>query len=171
MGTLSERLTMDEDNTTAEGGATGPDLSHLIAEAEGIEGAQEQAQAQQQAAAEQGQLEASTQALREALGMARMIAKPALAWWADYEACWSDRQLDAISAAGAAVMLRHGVTMGELFEQYGPYIALLGATVPPGLATYSAIKARKAELARPAPPQHAAPPPAPAANPQEGIRL
>lgn len=162
----------DDNNAPAEGGApAGPDLSHLIAEAEGIEGAQEQAQSAQQAQAQAGQLEASTQALREALGMARMIAKPALSWWDDYEACWSDRQLDAISAAGAAVMLRHGVTMGELFEQYGPYIALLGATVPPGLATYSAIKARKAEQARPRPPQHVAPPPAPAPNPSGGERL
>lgn len=164
----------DETTTTdtTEGGApAGPDLSHLIAEAEGIEGAQEQAQAERQAEAQAGQLEASTQALREALGMARMIAAPAMSWWQDYAACWSDKQLDAISAAGAAVMLRHGVTMGELFEQYGPYIALLGATVPPGLATYAAVKARRAELARPQPPQHVAPPPAPAPNPSGGERL
>lgn len=169
---------MNTDETTDDGAqapeGAGPDLSHLIAEAEGIEGQQEAAQAAQQQAAEAGQLESSTQALREALGMARMIAKPALAWWEDYEACWSDKQLDAISAAGAAVMLRHGVTMGELFEQYGPYIALLGATVPPGLATYSAVKARKAELSRPRgnPGERVTqPPPAPPASPQEGIRL
>lgn len=169
---------MTLDNPTPAGQADdepqgGADLSHLISEAEGIEGAQEQAQAQQQAKAEAGQLEASTQAIREALGMARMIAKPALAWWADYEECWSDKQLDAISAAGAAVMLRHGLTVGELFAKYGPYIALLGATVPPGLATYSAIKTRKAELSRPAPSNVTPirPPPPPPAPPQEGIRL
>ena len=166
---MSTNTEQEGGQAATEGADAGPDLSHLIAEAEGIEGAQEAKQAEQAAQAQAGQLEQNQAALREALGMGRMIAAPAFAWWADFGSCWSDRQLDSIAAAGAAIMVRHGVTMGELFEQYGPYLMLLGATVPPGLATYTAIKARKAEAARPAPPMPPAPPPP--ASAQEGVRL
>jgi hypothetical protein len=40
-------------------------------------------------------------------------------------------------------MDKHGWTMGEMLTAYGPYIALIGATLPPSLVTYQAIKARK----------------------------
>lgn len=141
---------MDETTENPQGPEeAGPDLSHLLAEADAIEGAQVAAQAQAEAQAAQSTIEANREGLRDALGMARMIAAPAFGWWDDFGQCWSDRQLDAISEAGAQVMQRHGVTMGELMSQWGPYIALIGATVPPGLATYTAVKARKAEQAKP----------------------
>ncbi|MDN3544654.1 hypothetical protein QWZ02_09360 [Kinneretia asaccharophila] len=171
---------MDPDNQdTPEAGdqagaAPGPDLSHLIDEADALEGTQAAAAAEKAAAAVADLTAANRQALRDALGMARMIAAPAMAFWPDFGTCWSDRQLDAISDAGAAVMARHDLTFGELAAQYGPYIALAGATLPPGLATYAAIKARRAELSRPAPrpPAPPSPPPMPAgATPQEGTRL
>ncbi|MDN3923339.1 hypothetical protein, partial [Roseateles violae] len=47
--------------------------------------------------------------------------------------------------AGAAVMHKHGWTMGELMSSWGPYIALVGAVVPPSLVTYQAIKQRQAD--------------------------
>lgn len=170
---------MNDDTPTPEGGdqdspPPGPDLAHLIQEADALEGQQDQKAAEQAAAAVADLTAANRQALRDALGMARMIAKPAMAWWPDFGTCWSDKQLDAISAAGAAVMARHDLTFGELAAQYGPYIALAGATLPPGLATYAAIKARRAELERPAP--KPAPPPSPppeqtGVTPQQGTRL
>ncbi len=166
----------DDDTQHPEAGdqagpAPGPDLAHLISEAEAIEGQQDQQAAQQAAAAVADLTAANRQALRDALGMARMIAAPAMAWWPDFGSCWSDRQLDAISDAGAAVMARHDLTFGELAAQYGPYIALAGATLPPGLATYAAIKARRAEVSRPAPRPPAPQPVAEGATQQEGTRL
>lgn len=118
-------------------------LDALAAEAQALEGA---AIVQQQAAeskAEQAAVGATARDLRAALGMARMMAAPAFAWWPDFGACWSDAQLDAISEAGAEVMQRHGVSMGEVMAKWGPYVALGMATLPPGLATYQAIKARE----------------------------
>lgn len=165
---------MDEQDNTTTAEDTGPDLSHLIADAEALEGAEIAAQAQTEAKAAESTIEANRAGLRDALGMARMIASPAFQWWDDFGNCWSDNQLDAISDAGAQVMQRHNITMGELFTQYGPYIALIGATLPPGLATYTAIKARKAELQRP--PQNQGqrvitPPPAPAPAGADGRQL
>lgn len=139
--------TTQHDDGADDGG--GVDLSGLIAEAEGLEVAQGAAQAEAEAKAAESTIEANRQGLREALAMARMVASPAFRWWEDFGACWSDGQLDAIADAGAQIMQRHQITMGELLSQYGPYVALAGATIPPGLATYTAIKARKAEQARP----------------------
>jgi len=86
--------------------------------------------------------------LRQALVMVRMIVAPGFAWWEGFETTWSDSQLTNIAGAGAAVMQRHGVTMGELLSTWGPYIALVGATLPPAVATYTAIKHRPKEGAR-----------------------
>jgi hypothetical protein len=128
---------------------TGPDELDLIAaEAEGLTSSattQHQEQAAQREAAQQSQTE---QELKAALEMVRMMAGPAFAWWPEFGECWSDKQLTAISAAGADVMQRHGWTMGEALSKYGPYLALAGATLPPSLATYQAIKARQEEAER-----------------------
>lgn len=83
-----------------------------------------------------------------ALEMARLMASPAFAWWPDFAHVWSDKTLQGIAQGGGAVMAKHGWTMGAMFEQYGPYIALVGATLPPCLVTFQAIQQRKQEGAR-----------------------
>lgn len=135
-------------------GAPAGDLADLEAQAAALEGAgqaqqqrAQQAQAEQQQQQAQATIESMATELRQALGMLRMMAAPAFAWWPHFGECWSDRQLDAIAQAGAAVMERHGLTMGDLFAQWGPYIALVTATAPPALATYAAIRQRNANPA------------------------
>lgn len=154
-----------------EGVAAGaPDLSSLLAEVDEhqAESDQARAQAEQQIAAQEIG-EARVQ-LRAALGMAKLAAKPKFSWWADFETCWSDAQLDAIADAGAQIMQMHGLSMGELMSRWGPYIALIVAAGGPALATYAAIQERREQLAKPRPPVMA-PPPAPPSSAQEGIRL
>ena len=144
------------DQVTEEQAGASAGLDAVLAEAEALESGAaakvEQAQ-EAQAASEQEQARAE---LREALGMLRMMAAPAMDWWPMFAKVWSDQQLDAISAAGAAVMMRHGWTMGELMGQWGPYLALVGAVLPPSLVTYQAIRQHREEqqrqVTRPAPP-------------------
>jgi hypothetical protein len=44
-------------------------------------------------------------------------------------------------------MVRHGWSMGDLFDRFGPYLALGMATVPPSLVTWQAIKQQRARSA------------------------
>lgn len=60
---------------------------------------------------------------------------------------WSDQRLTAIGAAGAMVMQRHGFTLAGFMGTWGPYIALVGSLLPPGLATFKLVQLRKAEAA------------------------
>lgn len=105
----------------------------------------------------QQQAEDTAAELRGALEMARLMVAPMFGWWSEFGHVWSDATLQGIATGGAAVMQRHGWTMGEAFSQFGPYIALGGALLPPCIATHQAIKARREDLKRPPPP----PPPAP----------
>lgn len=95
--------------------------------------------------------------LRQALDLARALAAPSFAWWPDFERVWSDAALDRIAQAGAAVMELHGWTVGDMLGRWGPYLALVGATAPPALATWAAIRAQR-DAPPPPPPE-----PAPAA--------
>lgn len=151
----------DQTNDTPPQGGTEPDaLDLLAAEAEGLQGASQeqreaaqQRKAQQQAQAAQGEAEANAATILSALQMARMMAAPAFKWWPDFGECWSDTQLMAISSAGAQVMQKHGLSMGEMVEQWGPYIALGMATIPPALTTRAALQAHREEQRRQAPPR------------------
>lgn len=134
-----------QDTGQAEEGAS-PELLALQAEVSALEDSAQAEQKQQQEAQQQTQIQANEAAILGALQMARMVAAPAFKWWPDFAACWSDSQLEQVANAGAQVMARHDITMGELMSEWGPYIALGVATIPPGLATYTAIKARRAEL-------------------------
>ena len=53
---------------------------------------------------------------------------------------WSDDVLSSASAAGAAVLDLHGISMGQTLGRYGPYIALIAALAPPTLATLNVIR-------------------------------
>ncbi len=121
-------------------------FAHLEAEAAALEGGPPVAGSAEAAQAETAQLAQTAEELRQALDMARLMVRPMFGWWQHFDATWSDRALAGIAAGGAAVMVKHGWTMGELFAEWGPYIALAGATLPPTLVTYGAIRQRKLEL-------------------------
>lgn len=85
--------------------------------------------------------------LLAALTMARLMLAPAMGWWGEFGQVWNDATLRGIAEGGAAVMRKHGWTMGGLLSEWGPYLALIGATAPPAFATYQAIKHKKEKAA------------------------
>ncbi len=153
-------VTVTKDTDPAEPAApANPELDAIEREAAALESGQA-------AAAAPPQIATNTAAeLREALGLVRVMATPVFSDWPAYgQEVWSDGQLRAIADAGGAIMDRHGLTMGEFWESWGPYIALIGATAGPSLATWQHLKIRKAQAEqlernrRAGPPQAAAPP-------------
>jgi hypothetical protein len=137
---------VDDDNTTdAAHVESGTDLADLSAQIDALEGAQEAGQAARQAAQTEQQVHSAQAELFGALQMARMMVAPMMGWWDQFPKVWSDETLQSIAEGGAMVMQRHGWTMGGVMGQFGPYIALGGATIPPALVTYQAIQHRKAE--------------------------
>lgn len=100
--------------------------------------ARQEMQAEAQAAAE---VDSAAADLLAALEMARAAASGYLDWWDDFGRVWSDKALQGIATAGAAVMQRHGLTMGGLLSD--PHVLLALAVVPPSFVTYSAIKAHQ----------------------------
>lgn len=121
----------------------GPDLSHLMAEAHQLETGAAPAGPAAEAAPDNSAAE-----LLGALQMARMMVAPMFTWWAEFGRVWGDDTLQGIAQGGALVMQRHGWTMGGVMGEFGPYIALAGATLPPSFVTYQAIKQRRDELER-----------------------
>lgn len=117
-------------------------LAALEAEAAALDAAAVPAPPAAVVQAEAQRAEDTVAALLEVLQFARSMAAPAMSWWADFGAVYSDEALHKIAAAGAVVMDRHGWTLGEMFEQWGPYVALAAAVAPPALATVHAFKAR-----------------------------
>ncbi|MCV2361649.1 hypothetical protein LNV08_22010 [Paucibacter sp. TC2R-5] len=146
----------------------GADLGGLLLQAEAIEGANAPPDPTQQQAAQVAAVVESTAAeLQSALELVRMMAAPLMSWWPEFGTVWNDRTLQEISAGGAAVMERHGWTVGDAFSKFGPYIALAGATLPPALVTYQAIKLNSAEQRRQQQPQRRQ---APQHEDAEGVR-
>lgn len=127
-----------------------PDYSGLDALAGEAAGHEQQASAEAQAAQQKREkTEADTLAddLASALAMAASVAEPAM-WWLtpeQFKQYWGESVQRGIAASGAEIMRRHGVSMGDLFTQYGPYIALAGALGPSTLATVAAYKREKAK--------------------------
>lgn len=122
-------------------------LDALMREAEQNE---QDSQAQQQAGADkQQQQELDTLAadLRDTLAMAATVAMPGM-WWLsepEFERLWGKKVQASIADSGAEIMRRHGLSMGGLMTQYGPYLALAGALGPSALATVAAYKREKAK--------------------------
>jgi len=90
----------------------------------------------------------TAQDLRGALEMVRLMAAPMFADWPDFGRVWSDQVLQATADSGGAIMDRHGWSVGELLGQWGPYIGLIAAVAPPGLATYQHLKLKRIEAER-----------------------
>ena len=87
--------------------------------------------------------------LLDTLGMCAGMAEPAL-WWlspAEFDRLWGAKVQKAVAESGAAIMRRHGLSLGDLMSQYGPYIALAGALGPSTLATVQSFKRAKLQLA------------------------
>lgn len=97
-----------------------------------------------------------------ALTLARVLVAPMFRWWPEFPQVWCDQTLQGISDSGAAVMVRQGWTMAEVFEKWGPYIGLAMATAPPCVATYQAIQLQKAYIEQQRKAQAHAPAAAPA---------
>lgn len=136
-------------------------LDSLVDQATELEGAgQAQAEAKAQATAA-ASIETNAAELFSAFLMARAVAAPTMSWWDKFLDVWSDQALQGIANAGAQVMERHGWTLSETWDKFGPYIALGMAVVPPSLVTWQAVKHRQAQLAalqrRPTPMQNVVP--------------
>lgn len=120
----------------------------LESQATALEGAAQIAtdeRVQEQAAST---IAATAAELVEALKLVRAMGAAPMAWWDQFYVVWSDRALDGIAQAAAAVMQRHGWTMSDAWAKLGPYIALIAATAPPSLVTWQAIKQHQAQQAQ-----------------------
>ena len=118
-------------------------FEHLAAEAAALEGGPPIPGSAEAAQTESALLAQNTDEIEQALQMARLMVAPMFRWWPQFADTWNDRALRGIAAGGSAVMVKHGWSMGDLFAEYGPYVALAGATIPPALVTYAAIKHQK----------------------------
>lgn len=102
---------------------------------------------QQQATAKQEQQEVDTLEadLLDALNMAAAPAKPAMWWLNDeqFESLWGQKVRKAIAESGAVIMRRHGLSLGGLMSQYGPYVGLVAAIGPSVAATVAVYKTEK----------------------------
>lgn len=108
---------------------------------------------QQQAQAETGQRQAqATSAVVELVTVLR-FARNMGADFADAAGVlpraktheiWSDEQLGSLALPLTAIMERHGSEISAFFEQYGPYVMLVGAAALPAIATVKAVRAHKA---------------------------
>lgn len=123
-------------------------LDDLARQAEGLE--KQATQAGQAQAEKQAKQETDTLAhdLADALGMAAAVGGPMI-WWLtpeQFEQLWGDKVRKNIADAGAEIMRRHGLSMGDVMSKYGPYIGLAGALGPSVIATAVALKRKRQEL-------------------------
>lgn len=122
-------------------GTTAPDqnteLDAIMREAQSIEGASTEA-------AQPVEVKSNTaKELRGAFGALRVMAKPMFYDWPDFSEVWSDQTLQDMADSGGDIMDRHGWTLREFMSEWGPYIALIAAVGPAGIATYQHLKIRK----------------------------
>jgi hypothetical protein len=137
---------MTDTHTDVPGDGADP-FAGLESQATALEGAAEADRSEREQSQAAETIASTAGELAEALKLVRSLGAPMMAWWEKYEATWSDAAIDAIAQAGAAVMQKHGWTMGQAWAHLGPYIALLAATAPPALVTWQAVKQRQAQLA------------------------
>ena len=103
---------------------------------------------EQTAKQEQKEVDTLKADLLSALDIAAAAAEPAM-WWLtpdQFEKLWGKSVRAAIAEPGAEVMRRHGLNMGGLMTQYGPYIGLAGALGPSVAATDSVYKQKQKQL-------------------------
>lgn len=137
------------DVTAKPVGTGGESLSDLAREADMLDAAPLVAEQAGQVAETQ-QLTASNEAeLLVTLQAIRAMAFPMLAMVTDEQRMaalgqvWNDGVLGASAAAGAAVMERHGWTMGSVMGKYGCYVMLAAAIGPPIVMTKKILEVPK----------------------------
>lgn len=86
------------------------------------------------------------------LQMVRDMAAPALDDMgvvpaARIEAIWDDKALKKVAAPLSQLMQRHGITLHEAMDQFGPYIMLIVGLWGPSMATWRAMQLHAQELA------------------------
>ncbi len=131
-----------------QGAAQVESLEALASEAQTIDNpieAQAQAaQVAQQAAqvAQQQAIKNNAAELEQAAMIVRAMALPLLPEEKAEKLArvWTDAVIKQASAAGAAVMDLHGLSMGDVMGKYAPYIALAASLAPPVLATVRIMK-------------------------------
>lgn len=87
--------------------------------------------------------------LRALLGLGVMMAAPALPF---IPQCYTPQVLDNIAQAGAAVMVKHGWTLGDVMT---PEVTLAAVTLPPTIQAYVMWRQWQADKAQ-APAAHGA---------------
>jgi len=142
----------------AAGAAAAESLADLARAADMLDAAPEaQAQAAQDAQAAEV-VESNEAELYGTLQAIRAMAFPLLSMAVDQQRMsalgqvWNDSVLEQTAKAGAAVLERHGITMGQVMGQFGPYIMLVAAVAPPVMMTKKILAPPK-PAAQPASPR------------------
>jgi hypothetical protein len=60
---------------------------------------------------------------------------------------WTDERLGRIAAPLVTILQKHGGSLGQFMEQYGPYLALVAATAMPAVSTIKAVREHRAAKA------------------------
>jgi methyl coenzyme M reductase beta subunit len=106
--------------------------------------------------AETAQMTASNESeLLVTLQAIRAMAFPMLAMVTDEQRMaalaqvWNDGVLGASAAAGAAVLEKHGLSMGSVMGEYGCYVMLVAALAPPIVMTKKILETPKERAKQP----------------------
>jgi len=157
----------------APGGAGVEDLRALAAEARNVDQAEQlqQQQAvvtQEQAEQRRQQQQQQTEAM-EVVGLLSVVRDlgGAMAEDAGYlapgrtRAIWTDEALTRIAGPLVVIMHRHGGSLSEWMQQWGPYMALVAAAAMPVGATLREVREQRAARAKASEADQAGPTPAP----------
>lgn len=146
---MAEKTTKPD---TAKGPEVGADLDALAQQAAALEGQQQQQKADSAKAGNEDKATGIAEDLFQSLVMAREAGGAACTFMTEekFNATWSDARLKNIASAAAAIMVKHGWTMGDVLEKYAPYIALVVALWKPAIETFKALRdARAVEAVQP----------------------
>lgn len=133
-----------------DAGAPGPEsLANLAREADMLDAAPELAVQAGQAAQAAELVQSNEAELFGTLQAVRAMVFPLLSMVVDKPRMtalgnvWGDQVLQSTASAGAQVLERHGITMGQVMGQFGPYIMLVAAVAPPVLMTKKILEKPK----------------------------
>lgn len=133
-----------------DAGAAGPEsLANLEREADMLDAAPELAVQAGQAAQAAEVVQSNEAELYGTLQAVRAMVFPLLAMVVDQARMaalsnvWNDGVLQSTASAGAQVLERHGITMGQVMGQFGPYIMLVAAVAPPVVMTKKILEKPK----------------------------
>ena len=131
--------TIKEKQTPESGAESLDDLAELGAQ---IEAAPSLEQSAQNEKLEAKEVANNTAELLVTLRMVRDMALPVMpaSKQAELKAAWTDSALESIAHSGAAVMDKHGLSMGGVLGEYGVYIALAAALATPVLTTLKVMR-------------------------------